>query len=163
MINKQNLWFLTLFSLILVLSIFYLTVGENSLVTEKEPENNQSIINITSEEGEVLSALRVQSDEERIEEMAMLQETLLSEDTSVEDKNEAYDSLKEITVNRGKEEKIETLIKDKFQLESFAKIKGDQINIVIVGKTHNSELANNIIRLVQEQYENQMYITIKFN
>ncbi len=157
------MWFLTLFSLILVLSIFYLTVGENSLVTEKEPENNQSIINITSEEGEVLSALRVQSDEERIEEMAMLQETLLSEDTSVEDKNEAYDSLKEITVNRGKEEKIETLIKDKFQLESFAKIKGDQINIVIVGKTHNSELANNIIRLVQEQYENQMYITIKFN
>ena len=31
MINKQSLWFVTLFSLILVLSIYYVTMSDNSL------------------------------------------------------------------------------------------------------------------------------------
>ena len=33
MINKQNLWFLTLFSLILVLSVYYITMP-NDLLTK---------------------------------------------------------------------------------------------------------------------------------
>ena len=33
MINKQNLWFLTLFSLIMVLSIYYLTMSQDTLST----------------------------------------------------------------------------------------------------------------------------------
>ena len=36
MINKQNLWFLTLFSLILVLSVYYITMP-NDLLTKDEP------------------------------------------------------------------------------------------------------------------------------
>ena len=32
MINKQNLWFLTLFSLILVLSVYYITMPNDLLV-----------------------------------------------------------------------------------------------------------------------------------
>ena len=33
MINKQNLWFLTLFSLILVLSVYYITMPNELLLT----------------------------------------------------------------------------------------------------------------------------------
>ena len=40
MINKQNLWFLTLFSLILVLSIYYLTMPDEVLKTVKTQDNN---------------------------------------------------------------------------------------------------------------------------
>ena len=39
MIKKKNLWFLTLFSLILVLSIYYITMPNELLIT-----NNDSII-----------------------------------------------------------------------------------------------------------------------
>ena len=31
MINKQNMWFVTLFSIILVLSIYYVTISDNTL------------------------------------------------------------------------------------------------------------------------------------
>ena len=34
MINKQKLWFLTLFSLILVLSVYYITMPDNLLKSE---------------------------------------------------------------------------------------------------------------------------------
>ena len=36
MINKQNLWFLTLFSLILVLSVYYITMPNDLLVSNVE-------------------------------------------------------------------------------------------------------------------------------
>ena len=36
MINKKNLWFLTLFSLVLVLSIYYVTMPNEIFETNKE-------------------------------------------------------------------------------------------------------------------------------
>ena len=39
MINKKSLWFLTLFSLILVLSIYYITMPSELLLTTSTTEN----------------------------------------------------------------------------------------------------------------------------
>ena len=39
MIKKQNLWFLTLFSLILVLSVYYITMPNDLLVAQKAADN----------------------------------------------------------------------------------------------------------------------------
>ena len=75
MINKQNLWFLTLFSLILVLSIYYLTMPDEVLKTVKTQDNNtKETVNI--EESDALTALRVEADEETLKEMNNLQEVL---------------------------------------------------------------------------------------
>ena len=38
MINKQNLWFLTLFSLILVLSVYYITMPNELLLAHNKTE-----------------------------------------------------------------------------------------------------------------------------
>ena len=84
MINKQNLWFLTLFSLILVLSVYYITMPNELLLTNNSAKiNDSSKIETTSnevqktneeetkkesvsvEESEVLTALRVNLNEER--------------------------------------------------------------------------------------------------
>ena len=42
MINKQNLWFLTLFSLILILGIYYVTL-HNELIEKISTENKKEI------------------------------------------------------------------------------------------------------------------------
>lgn len=161
MINKQNLWFLTLFSLILVLSIFYLTMGDSDL-TSKITNNTETVANIDINESDVLTALRVDADEERLKEMEALQEILLDTKTTIEDKNNAYETLKDLNLNKGKEEKLEKIILDTYKLQSFVKIKNDQINIVVASKDHDESLANNIIRTIQKEYESQMYITVKF-
>ena len=63
MINKQNLWFLTLFSLILVLSVYYITMPNELLLKEEISSNNQDLetekVNVELEESEILVALRV--------------------------------------------------------------------------------------------------------
>ena len=57
---------------------------------------------------------------------------------------------------------IENKIKETHKLESFVKIDGDQISVVIASNDHSTELANNIIRTVQQMYNSRMYITVKF-
>lgn len=162
MINKQNMWFVTLFSIILVLSIYYVTISDNTLQEIIETKEQTVSKEVEIEESDVLVALRVSSDEEVLAEMEKLQTILLDETTSIEDKNNAYSSLQALNSNKGKESKIEDLILKEFKYKSFVKIKNDQINITIANNEHSAELANNIIKMVQELYKERMYITIKF-
>ncbi len=162
MINKQNLWFVTLFSIILVLSIFYISLNENNLEGIIENTNTDDTTLVVNESTELV-ALRVESNEEVLETMNNLKSVILSETTNATEKNDAYEELLELSNNKGNEEKIEELIKKEFNMDAFVKIKGTDINIVIDEKKHNYELANRIIRKVQEQFDAQKYITVKFN
>ena len=76
MINKQNLWFLTLFSLILVLGVYYVTIP-NDFLTKIEtkakttPKKEKAVVEEIEENP--LVAMRVNLQEERQEEINVLQ------------------------------------------------------------------------------------------
>ena len=163
MINKQNLWFVTLFSIILVLSIFYISMNESNIKAFIAEEPNTEDTTLVINESTELVALRVESNEETLEAMNNLKNIILSETTNADEKNEAYESLLELSNNKGTEEKIEGIIKKEFNLDAFVKIKNNDINIVIDSSNHDYELANKIIRKTQEQFDVQKYITVKFN
>ena len=52
MINKQSIWFVTLFSLILVLSIYYVTLNDSSLksILDTTTSQNDSSLSVSKEE-----------------------------------------------------------------------------------------------------------------
>lgn len=165
MINKKNLWFLTLFSLVLVLSIYYVTMPSeifltNNSLPESVEEDKQ--VNTEIEESDVISALRVEDDATVLEEMNALKQTLTDLNVSVEDKNLAFENLKNLNLLKGKEDSLEDKIKKNYQVEAFVKIEDDQIRVVVGSKDHSVTLANNIMRSVQEEFENKMYISVKF-
>ena len=166
MINKQSVWFVTLFSLILVLSIYYVTMNDNSLASILENTNTTTTtslpVNSDIEESSLLVSLRVEEDEAVLEEMENYQSVLLDTTTTTEEKNNAYNSLMALNQKKADEEKIEKTIKETYQLDSFAKVKDDTISITIASSEHSTTLANNIIRTVQELFEDQKYITVKF-
>ena len=87
MVNKQNLWFVTLFSLILVLGIYYVSMSDESL-TALNAENDVSEV-IKVEESDVIVALQVADDESVLEQMAEYQNILLDEAATLEEKNDA--------------------------------------------------------------------------
>ena len=160
LINKQNLWFLTLFSLILVLSVYYITMPENLLQRINQNEETQSVANIREEE--VLASLRVADEEEVLRIMDELQQILLDDKKSAEEKSVAYDSLRELNLNKGKEQAVEQKILEVHELKAFVKIKNDQVKVVIAAKTHDPALANKIMRTTQESFGDQMFITVQF-
>lgn len=161
MINKQSLWFVTLFSMILVLSIYYVTMKDDTLATIKSyDEKNTEQVNVT--ESSSLVALRVENDEEVLAQMQDLQTILLNEEATLQEKNDAYESLQTINANKGKEAEIEETILKEYNLDSFAKIKNDHISITIDSSEHDAKLANKIMNSVQKLYDTKMYITVKF-
>ena len=163
MINKQNLWFVTLFSLILILGIYYVSLDDEveSVLKAEDSNQNQEVIEIN--ESDVLVALEVESDEERQTLMEEYQNILLDSESTLEEKNTAYENMQKLNSSKSDEEKIKNLIQEKFNLKSFIKIKDNTISIVVASKDHNNEKANQIIRSVQELYTDEKYITVKFN
>ena len=163
MINKKSIWFLTLFSLLLVLSVYYITMPSELLISTNgnynENEEEKTITNIT--ESTALVALRVEAEEELLKEMENLQ-LILNGDGSIEEKNQAFDKMKQLNMNKGEQEKLENKIKEIYKLESVVKIKNNQIEITVRKEENNLDLANKIMRTIQELYEEEKYITVKF-
>ena len=162
MINKQNLWFLTLFSLIMVLSIYYLSMSDDTLskMNVSVPEKTEEAKVVVSE-NDTLVALKVADEESLVARMQELEEVLLNSTSSLEEKNQAYEDLQNINKNESSKEAITKLIKDKFSLDSYVSIDGNNIKVTIASMRHDAKLANDSIKSIQELYEKDMYITIK--
>jgi len=161
MINRKNLWFLTLFSLVLVLSIYYVTMPSEILTT-----NNSAIlsddIEVDITEDNIISALKVEDDNQVLEEISNLKKTLTDGEVSIEEKNDAFDKLKTINKNSSLEETIESKIKNEYSYDAFVKIDEDQVRVVVGTNDHDKTLANNIMRLVQSEFDKKMYISVQF-
>ncbi|MDD3452784.1 MAG: SpoIIIAH-like family protein [Bacilli bacterium] len=167
MINKKKLWFLTLFSLILVLSVYYITMPSELLLTNnsnyvKEDESDDTDVVMDVEESDVLEVMKNKDLEEYLDKVDSLKLILTNKDTSVEDKNEAFEQMKNLNINKTEEENLEKKVNTELNLKSFVKINNDQIKVVVLAKEHDTALANKIMRFIQTQYEKKMYITVEF-
>ena len=126
MINKQKLWFLTLFSIILVLTVYYVALPNetlSNLLKSSETNSEESKVSINSEDS--LASLRIENDEETLSEISKLEETLQDKSVSAEDKSNAYNKLLLINLNKGKEAALEELVLKEHKIKSFIKIKND--------------------------------------
>lgn len=211
MINKQNLWFLTLFSLILVLSVYYVTMPNDLLLTNNgavgSKKNEQTSVSkdtntdttknedtkkddmksattkdnkdnkdtntttkdnkdnnttVTIKESETLEALRVSLNQEREAEKTKLQSLLTNSSATSEEKNNAYEKLQEINTVTSEEATLEKKLKEKYKMSVFVKIENKEITVVVDNDKHDTTLANNIMRSVQENFKEKRYITVQF-
>ena len=174
MINKKNLWFLTLFSLILVLSVYYITMPNELLLTnntakvqktDKDTKKEESVskeTKVSVEQSEILEALRVNLEEERQEIKANLEALLTKANATTEEKNSAYEQIQTLNQVKGQEMTLEAKIKKKYNFPAFVKIEDKQITVVIDNDKHDTELANNIMRLIQEEFKEKVYVTVQF-
>lgn len=163
MINKQKLWFLTLFSIILVLTVYYVALPNetlSNLLKSSETNSEESKVSINSEDS--LASLRIENDEETLSEISKLEETLQDKSVSAEDKSNAYNKLLLINLNKGKEAALEELVLKEHKIKSFIIIKNDQINVTVATKDSSPEKANQIMRTIQKEFSEKKYITVKY-
>ena len=57
---------------------------------------------------------------------------------------------------------MEEKIKNTHNLDSFIKIDGDQVRVVIDSDEHSNTLANKIMRTVQDNFDTKQYISVQF-
>ena len=165
MINKKNIWFLTLFSLILVLSVYYITMPSELLLNNTNfttPTINNNSDNITIESSNIIGALKAEDNDSFLKQLDSLKIILMDKEKSIEEKNNAFDKMKELNINKSLEEKIEKSLNETFSLKTFVKIKDDQVKVVVESSDHDISMANKIMNLVQSNFENKMYVTVDF-
>ena len=73
-----------------------------------------------------------------------------------------FEKIKELNSNRSGEEAIESKIESNYKLKSFVKIEGNNIEVIVQKEEHDNNLANDIMRTVQEEFDTSKNITIKF-
>ena len=171
MINKQGLIFLTLTSLILVLSVYYITMPTELLLTTNSSYVKDSDIKkasgdseneiIAVKEANTISAMKSMLSDERREKVKELNEKLINKELSIEEKNNIYEEIKVINKLEAMEENITKIIKNEYNLDSFVKVKDDIIEVTINSKQHDKTLAAKIMTSIEKKY-NDMYISISF-
>ncbi|MCI9084448.1 MAG: SpoIIIAH-like family protein [Bacilli bacterium] len=167
MINKRGLWFLTLFSLILVLSVYYITMPSELLMTAnnaktKEVSKTEKVSKTEETESAELVALRVESEEQLLDEITELKTVLTNAKSSAEEKNKAFEKMQQLNQNRGTEETLEKKIKKEHNLTAFVKINGSDISVVVDSTKHTKALANKIMRTIQAEFDTHVSVSVKF-
>ena len=163
MINKEHLWFLTLFSLILVLSVYYVTMPSDLLLSNQTyDKQNTEEVSLDIEESDILTSLRLDLEESRENEKKELQTILTNSESSIEEKNIAYEKISHINSVYNEEEKLEKEVKNCCNIESFIEVNNNEINVVGLSSNHSKSLANDIMRAIQAKYDEQVIVTVNF-
>ncbi len=159
--NKQNLWFLSLFSIILILGVYYITLPSEIFNNMKSNTVNKEVDIKVSEEDNLI-ALRVERDEKIATTMSELQNKITSSSSTSEEKNIAFEELQVLNLAKGKETYLEDKIKNNYKINSYVEINADNIKVTVSSTEHNKKIANDIMRSIQEEFEDKKNIIIKF-
>ena len=169
MINKQGIWFLTLTSLALVLSVYYITMPNELLLTNnsnyestKKENNVDKVNNVYIKESDIITSMRVELDNERTTIRNELQGKLSDSKLTVDEKNEVYEDLRYLSNIASIEETLEQKLKQEFKLSGFVKIDNDIVDVVVKSSNHDKSLAVNIMKSLQEEFTEKKYISVSF-
>src|SRR3954468_18165966 len=174
LLKKQTVWLLTMLSLVVVLSVYYLTSPEqkqNELAAveeEKTAETEQMeeqtaedpIANGAEEDAQIITnaagdeafeTLRMQLEDERSQMKEDLTKTIGSTELPVEERSEAKEQMDELNEIAQKEALLETLIKAMNYQDVLVRADGEQVNITVKAEKQSTTEANKIIQTVRSE------------
>jgi stage III sporulation protein AH len=180
LLKKQTVWLLTMLSLVVVLSVYYITSPEQqgtNMATVKEeakdPVENKSTDSKTSAgdketvisgvaSDEVFEALRLELEDNRNELKEQLNSIIASTDLPPEKRSEAYDQMKKLDELASKESVLETLIKTMGYEDALVRADGEKVRITVKAKDHSPSAANEIIQLVRTEIGTLQNVAVQF-
>lgn len=150
MMNKQAYTFLTLFSLILVLSIYYIMLPPQS--QEETVTNNQTTI----------EQLQQQLDKKREDIISKNNEIIAKESSTSESINEALETISDTKSLSDKEKNIVTKIKGLGYQDACVEIDGKTIKVTVLKKEATQEDASKVIKEIMNLIGDGYQIEVKF-
>lgn len=152
--NKQAITFLSLFSLILVLSVYYILLP---------PLNNTELpVTIVEEDTSQVVSMQQNLDQQRLELIKENNEIIAasnSEKTEIEIALQTIENTKNIIQQ---EETINSLLNEAGYENIFAEINGNNIKIVIEKNDATTTDANAVIKIIMNEFGNAYHVEVKF-
>jgi stage III sporulation protein AH len=187
LLKKQTVWLLTMLSLVVVLSVYYITSpeqgsGDLAGVEEKEKteeaaveeetgtaeeeagmqEENEEAVVSTVESDEMFVQLRLDLDDQRSREKEELTAIVASSEATTSEISEAKDQLEQLTEIANKEHTLETLIKSMNYEDVLVRAEGNEVRITVKAEEQSKSAANEIIRAANKEIENLGAVAVEF-
>ncbi|MFJ7746128.1 SpoIIIAH-like family protein [Peribacillus sp. NPDC097295] len=188
LLKKQTVWLLTMLSLVVVLSVYYLTAPEENAAdltaTEeqkeskmeskieskeenekdkgKETSTDEAGSSVTIASGDEFEALRMQIEDERAKLNEELTVKMGDTDLSAEERDEAYAKIEQLSETKVKENIIENLIVAMDYNAALVRVDGTDVKVSVKADKQTKTEANNIIRLVRKEVENAQNVVVNF-
>lgn len=173
MLKKQTVWLLTMLSLMIVLSFYYMTSSDSNEVaflengkdeadkteaTEEAKGDDAQVDNIANMgEDELFTNIRLEVQDERSKELSRLEDVVASGTTSTEEKNQAYENIEVLEQRASKETILEDSIlatadyKDvlvRFDKNDDGKV---HVSVKVSDDLSNKEVVN-IMQMVRDEF-----------
>jgi stage III sporulation protein AH len=179
LLKKQTVWLLTMLSLVVVLSVYYITSPEqksNELAavkqeekadqketkTDTEAKDSDTIISQVAGDEE-FEALRLQLQDERSELKEQLNTVVATTDLPADERSEAVDQMQKLSEIAKKEEMLETLIKAMDYEDALVRADGTTVKIIVKSKKESSKSeANAIIQMVKKEIGETNFVAVEF-
>ena len=148
--NKQAFTFLTLFSLILVLSIYYIMLP---------PNDNEEAVNETQT---TIQQLQTQLDQKREDIITKNNQIIAKESSTTDSINEALETISETKSTSEKEKSLVEAIKKLGYEEVYVEIDSQTIKVTVLKKEASQSDASQIIKEVLSQEGEDYQVEVKF-
>lgn len=177
LLKKQTVWLLTMLSLVVVLSVYYITSPEQQKnadlagVEEKAEKNNKAAVTESKDGTTVLSeiasdeqfeALRIKLDEQRTKMKEDLQAIVASTDLPAQERSNAIEKMDQLDELGQKEGVLETLIKSMGYEDALVLADGENVRITVKAKDQSASAANEIIQMVRTELGALQPVAVKF-
>lgn len=184
LLKKQTVWLLTMLSLVVVLSVYYMTSPEQrqqelagteeqeEAVTEGQNETSEAEAGEEAEaEGDIVSsvasdevfdALRLQLAEERSKIKEELTDIMASTDLPAEQRGDAIEKSQELDQVAQKEAVLETLIIAMGYDDALVRADGEQVRITVKSNEPSPTAANEIIQVVKTELGQMQAVAVEF-
>lgn len=174
--NKRTVWFLTLLSLVAVISIYYLKketpmtldgmaiFGDKDAVTVSTTGDAEGETKTVYADSMAFEELRMEVRNER----SSLQDQLLSKvqspDTTAEEKSAAYDEMAELTKLTSAETSMETKLKALGYPEAFVRKDNGKVTVSVIAEDggHSTKMAAEITQYVLTSWEDARNVQVEF-
>ena len=179
LLKKQTVWLLTMLSLVVVLSVYYITSPEqnsNELAAVKQEEKTdqkETKTDTETKDGETIISqvagdeefekLRLQLQDERSEIKEQLTDVVATTDLPANERSEAIDQMKKLNEIAQKEQTLETLIKARDYEDVLVRADGPTVRIIVKSKKESSKSeANAIIKMVKKEIGETNFVAVEF-
>ncbi|GEN84217.1 hypothetical protein SLU01_25290 [Sporosarcina luteola] len=175
--NKRTVWFLTLLSLVAVISIFYLKreapmmsldgmaiFGDNDAVTVSSPVEGEADTKPVYADSMQLEELRMQVQNERSDLKEQLRIKLSSADMTAEEKSAAYDEMDELIKRDSAEAMMEIQIRNLGYPDAFVRKDSGKVTVTVVSQDggHSTKMAAEITQYVMTSWEDARTVQVDF-
>lgn len=170
MLKKQTVWLLTMLSLIVVLSVYALTVpeepertssGSGEQTEETSADNKKEEVKTTSVE-EKLAEIAVKKEDERSKLDEEYQNVIASEDSSTKEVSEAHSKLEELQTIAGNEMILEDVMREKGYHDAVVKTDGREIQIFVGADKLSDQQANELIQLANKYVGTGRIVSVNY-